>query len=142
MPVLLVLAVLLVAVQLRYRLVGEHSPWQFGGRPRVFALGRWRWAVDAVCGAAIALGLGVPLLALARHITPLQGLGKAIAGLQPALWNSAVFAAIGATLVVVPAAGLAWHAARGGRTRWVTAAALVLLLAMPCPWSASALSDC
>ncbi len=133
LPVLLVLALLLVWAQARYRLLGEHSAWHLSAPPKVFALGAWRPWIGAACGVAVLAGLGVPGLSLLLRLRPAAGLWAAVAGLQGELWTSAALAAAGATLVVVPAVGLAWGVVRGGWLRWPTAAAVVLLLAVPAP---------
>ena len=132
-PVLIVLALLLVVVQARYRLVGEQSLWQVGAQPRVFALGRWRRAAGWLCGLSLVLGLGAPIVLLVLRLQPLPGLGRAVLGVQGELWTSAGLALVSATLIVVPAAGLAWSVARGRWTRGVVCVAIVVLLAIPAP---------
>ena len=132
-PILIVLAGLLAGLQIRYRLFGEHSPWQLGAQPRVIRLGRWRRLGGVACAGVVAVGLGGPLVLLVRRSLPLHGLGTAIAGVQRELWTSAVLAISGATLVVLPALGLAWSAVRGRWTRLPVCAAIVLLLAVPAP---------
>lgn len=132
-PVLIVLAVLLVTVQLRYRVLGEHSPWQFGARPWILTLGRRRIWVGVACGLVIVVGLAVPTVALLMKIKTVANLWTAITNLHRELLVSALLAAAGATLVAAPAAGLAWKVAHGGGLRWANWAAVVLLLATPAP---------
>lgn len=132
-PVVIVLAAMLVGLQVRYRLVGEHSPWQFGVRPRIIRLGRWRRVGGVACGVLVGVGLGGPVALLGVRCMPLNGLGAAIAGVQRELWTSAVLAISGATVVVLPAMGLAWSVARGGWLRWPLSATIVVLLAIPAP---------
>lgn len=139
LPVLLVLAALLVAAQARYRLVGEQTPWQFGARPRVFSLGRWRWVLALTLAACLLAGLGTLAWALARHLTPWELVTAAAWDLRGELGLSALLAVAGATAAVLPASGLAWGLARGGRRGWVAGAAVVVLLAVPAPVAAISL---
>ena len=136
-PLLLMLAGLLVALQARYRLLGEHSPWQLAAPPRTISLGRWR-SLPGVIGGILLLGLvGSPLAAvLARVVQSFDSLG-ALVRAAGTLWRdllvSTVFAGIGATIVVLAGVGLAWVLLRAARLRFVIAGAVVLLLALPAP---------
>jgi len=132
-PTLLALAALLACAPARLGLLGEHSLWQHGTRPRVYALGRWRPPAGVACGLLLAIALGGPLALLFGHVRPLEGLGRSIAGMQRELWVSAALSALGATLTLLPAPGLAWSLVRGGRWCGWSAAGLVLLLATPAP---------
>jgi iron(III) transport system permease protein len=133
LPVLAVLAGLLIVVQVRYGLFGEQSPWRLGGRPRTVRLGRWRWPTTALClGSVLALA-GPPAVALLKRIESADGLTSAVRGLWPELLVSAGCASISATIAVALSVGLAWTLLRARRLRWVVAAAVVLLLAMPAP---------
>jgi len=133
LPVLLVMAVLLVAIQVRYRLLGEHSPWQFGARPRTIPLGRWRPVVAVCCIVAVTACLGLPAGALLKRIESPSAFVTAVGGLQGELLVSGVLAAAGATVVAGLGVGLAWAALRMGRFRWLIWVAIVLLLAVPAP---------
>ncbi len=132
-PVMLVLAVLLAVVERRYRLLGEDSPWEAGAKPPTLALRRWRIPAGVAAGALVAAGAGTLLVPLVLRLRPLAGLGAAVLNLRHELWTTTALAALGATLVVLPAGGLAWAIARGARLRWLAAAAIVLLLAIPAP---------
>ena len=132
-PVMLVLAVLLVVVERRYRLLGEDSPWEAGAKPSTLALRRWRIPAGVAAGALVAAGAGTLLVPLVLRLRPLAGLGTAVANLRHELWTTTALAALGATFVVLPAGGLAWAMARGTRLRWLVAAAIILLLAIPAP---------
>lgn len=133
LPVLAVLGILLVTVQMRYRLLGEHPPWSTAAVPRPYPLGRWRWKLAAVCGLLAAIGAGVPLACLLRHLRPNAELLRAAWILGGELWRTMELSAAGALAVVAVAAGLAWALVRGGWTRWPVAAATVVLLATPAP---------
>ncbi|MCK4340308.1 MAG: iron ABC transporter permease [Phycisphaerae bacterium] len=132
-PVLVALAVMLVAIQARYRLLGEHSPWRLGARPRTISLGLGRWAVTGLCLVAGLALLGPPTVSLLRRIGSVQEFAAAAADLQQELLVSALGALAAATIVVLFAVGLAWGALRTRRLRWVIGGAVVLLLALPAP---------
>ncbi len=133
LPLLGLLGVMLVAMQMRYRLLGEHSPWSFGTPPRVIPLGRWRRPIAIVCLVVMHALLVPPTIALQRRIESFQQLVATAWNLQPELLRSALGAACGATIIVLFAVGLAWAALRTRWLRWVICAAIVLLLAMPAP---------
>jgi len=132
-PVFVALAVLLVWLQVRYRLLGEGTPWQLGARPRVISLGRWRVPVALVCILLPTLLVGVPAHSLLRRI----GSVDAFFGTARAVWSelsiSASLAAAGGIIIAAAAVGLAWGAIRGRRLRGPICAAMVLLLASPAP---------
>jgi iron(III) transport system permease protein len=140
-PVLAVLAVMLVGVQVRYRLLGEHSPWQFGARPRTILLGPWRGPAAALCLVALLALLGPPAVALLKHVRPISTALATTWAVQPELLRSAAGASAGATLVVLFGVGLAWAALRTRRLRWPVCGAVVLLLAMPAPVAGISLID-
>ena len=140
-PVLVVLAVMLVTTQVRYRLLGEHSPWQLGAPPRIIPLGRWRRPVAIVCLIVIHALLVPPTISLQRRVESLEQFITTAGNLQPELLRSALGAASGATIIVLFAVGLAWGALRTRRLRWVIYAAIVLLLAMPAPVAGISLID-
>ena len=135
-PMLLTAAVLLVGVQARYHLLGEHTPWQLSVPPRTISLGRWRWVV-AIVGLALLLVLvGRPTASLfgrLRSFESFEVLCDAAGALRRDLLVTTFFAMIGATVVVLSAVGLAWALLRGGRLRIPLALAVVLLLALPAP---------
>ncbi|MFQ5805867.1 MAG: ABC transporter permease [Phycisphaerae bacterium] len=136
-PMLSVLAALLLAVQARYRLFGEHTPWQFADPPRTLALGRWRLG-GAVVGVALVLALvGPPVVSLlGRIFERFASFGAFLAAaraLQHDLLVSTLSAMAGATVIVLSAVGLAWALLRGGRLRVPLGVAVVLLLALPAP---------
>ncbi|HUU97619.1 MAG TPA: ABC transporter permease subunit [Phycisphaerae bacterium] len=133
LPVLVVMAVLLVAIQVRYRLLGEHSPWQFGARPRTIPLGRGRSVVAVCCIVVVLTCLGPPAVALLMRIESPSAFVTAVGGLQRELLVSGALAATGATIVACLGVGLAWAALRTGRFRWLIWVAIVLLLAVPAP---------
>ena len=133
LPVLVIMAVLLVAIQVRYRLLGEHSPWQFGARPRTIPLGRGRPVVAACCIVLVLTCLGPPAVALLTRIESPSAFVTAVGGLQRELLVSGVLAAAGATIVAGVGVGLAWAALRAGRFRWLLWIAIVVLLAVPAP---------
>jgi iron(III) transport system permease protein len=132
-PVLVVVAALLGLIQARFRLLGEHSPWQFGVRPRTIALGRWRWLAALGCLGFVAAVVGTPAVALLRRIESLAHCVKLAGDLGHELLVSAFGSLAGATLVVALAVGLAWGVLRTRRLRWVIAAGVVVLLATPAP---------
>ncbi len=140
-PVLVLLAVMLVAMQVRYRLLGEHSPWHFDTPPRTISLGRWRWVVAPLCLIVILALLGPPAVSLLRRIESFQQFVTTAGNLQTELLRSALGAAAGATIVVLFAVGLAWGALRTRRLRWFVCAAVVLLLALPAPVAGISLID-
>lgn len=133
LPLLVLLGALLVGVQARYRLVGEHSATGLSRPPRCLRLGRWRGVVTAGAAGAALLVFGWPLAELLRHIGSLSGFASAAGPLTRELCNSALLAAAGGAAVVLPAVGLAWGLIRGGRLRFVIAAGVVVLLATPAP---------
>jgi iron(III) transport system permease protein len=133
LPVLVIVAVLLVAIQVRYRLLGEHSPWQFGDRPRTLRLGRAGPLVAIGCGVVLLAYVGVPAGALLTRIESPGAFVSAAGGLRSELLMSGILAAVGATAVVSLSVGLAWAALRAGRLRWLIWVAVVLLLALPAP---------
>jgi iron(III) transport system permease protein len=141
LPVLILLAVMLVATQLRYRLLGEHSPWHFGAAPRVMTLGHWRWPVAAVCFVTVLALLGLPAVSLLRRIESFQRFITTAGTLEPELLRSALGAMIGATIIVLFAVGSAWAALRTRRLRWFICGAVVLLLALPAPVAGVSLID-
>jgi len=140
-PVLVLLAVMLVAMQVRYRLLGEHSPWQFGASLRTIPLGRWRRPVAILCFVVILALLGPPTVSLLRRIETFERFITTVGSVQPELFRSALAAISGATVVVLFAVGSAWAALRTGRLRWFICAAVVLLLAMPAPVAGISLID-
>jgi len=106
---------------------------RFGDPPQVFRLGRARRAVGAVCGALMLGTVAVPMAALARRLEVGPRLIRSLAEVWPDARSSLVLGAIAATLLSLPALGLAWHATRRGRAPRLTRAACVLLLATPAP---------
>lgn len=132
-PVLVVVAVLLGLIQARYRLLGEHSPWQFGVRPRTITLGRWRWVVALGCLALVSVVVGAPAAALLRKVGSLGRLAGLAVDLDRELLTSALGSLAGATLVVLLAVGLAWGALKTRVLRWLIGAGVVVLLAAPAP---------
>lgn len=133
LPVLVGLAALLLTVQARYHFFGQHSPWQFGSAPRVFKLGRWRAPAGVACGLVVMGGFGWPIATFVERAREVPDPWAAAVALQPELLHSTLLAALGATLVIMPAAGLAGSVVRGGWPRWVTIVAVVVLLALPAP---------
>ena len=133
LPMLLTFATLLIAVQVRYRLLGEHSPWQFGAPPRTISLGRWRAAAAVVGVALVFLLIGRPTASLLGRVGSFDGFLAAAGPLRSELLTSAGLAIAGATVVVLSAVGFAWALLRGGRLRPLIAVSVVLLLAMPAP---------
>ncbi len=133
LPILAVVAAMLVLVQVRCRLVGENSPWQFGTLPRTFPLGRFRSVVAAGCALIAFLALGIPTVALARKVGTIEDFFVALRSLWGELLLSGVLGASGATIVVASAIGLAWAALRSRRLRWPLGVAIVLLLSLPAP---------
>lgn len=132
-PVFAALTLLFILIHLRYRPLGEHSPWRFGAPPRMVALGRWRWAAGAGCLAALATAVGVPAVALLRKAgSPMQLVWR-VADLHRELLTSAAASLAGATLVVALAVGLGWIALRTRGLRYVVGACVVVLLAAPAP---------
>jgi iron(III) transport system permease protein len=141
LPALGVLGVMLVAMQLRYRLLGEHSPWHFGAHPRTIRIGRWRWVVALLCFVLIVALLGPPSVSLLRRIESFEQYAITARNLQADLLRSALGAVAGATIIVLFAVGLGWAALRTRRLRWVICAAVVFLLAMPAPVAGISLID-
>jgi iron(III) transport system permease protein len=133
LPLVVALAVVLTAAHARYRRVGELSPAGAEQSPRTFRLGRWRTPVAWLAGISLLAAVGVPLGTLLNRARPLEGLPRVIAGLVPELRNTALLVLLGATLVLLPAGGLAWHLARGHAVRWPLIPALILLLVLPAP---------
>lgn len=133
LPVLLVLSLVLVAVQLRYRFLGEKTVWDLGRPALRYGLGRWRPAAGGLVGLLLLAALVVPCLVLVGRARAAPDLLKAVRDAQPPLVTSALLAALAATLVVLPAVGLAACLVRGGRLRWLVGAAVVVLLAVPAP---------
>lgn len=79
---------------------------------RPIALGPWRWPALAFCAALVALGLGMPLLALGYWLIRGLSNGQALEALwQPAL-NSLMAASLAALTTVACALPLALLAAR------------------------------
>jgi iron(III) transport system permease protein len=132
-PVLAALALLLGLIQARYRLLGEHSPWQFGVPPREVVLGRWRWVAGVACFAVLAVTVGVPAAALVRKVGSVVQMAKLVVDLRRELVISVCGALTAALLVVALGVGLAWSAARTRRLRWIVLAGVILLLAAPAP---------
>jgi len=83
------------------------------GRPRrPVALGRWRWPALGFCAAVVALGLGMPLLALVYWLARGLSNGQALESLwRPAL-NTLMAAGLAAAATVICALPLALLAAR------------------------------
>jgi len=82
LPVLSVMAVLLIVVQLRYRVVGENSPWQFGTPPRTISLGPYRWPVGIACVLLVGAAVGAPAVALVRRIGSIEGFLTSIVAVE------------------------------------------------------------
>jgi len=133
LPLVVVLAGVLAAAHARYRRVGEVSSSGTDTSPRTFRLGRWRTPAAWLVGISLLAAVGVPLGTLLNRIQPLEGLSGVIVGLVPELRNTAALVLLGATLVLLPAGGLAWRLARGGAVRWPLIPALILLLVLPAP---------
>lgn len=133
LPAMVVLAAALVWVQMRYRLLGESSPWQFGESPRTLHLGRFRWPLIVVCITVGVVVIGIPLFALLRRIGSLDGFLMSVRVVSPELLVSGILGTCGATLIVLAAVGLAWTAVRTKRLRWPVCVMIVLFLAMPAP---------
>jgi len=132
-PLLLLLAAMLVSIQVRYRLLGEHTPWQFGLPPRTLRLGRWRTPLALAAAVFVIALLTPPVAALLAHIGSPEAFLASASGLQRELWVSAALSALAAGLVVLASPGLAVSLLRGRRLRVPVAAAIVLLLATPGP---------
>ncbi len=132
-PVLILAALLLVVVQMRCQVVGAHAPWRLGGTPRRYTLGRWRWPIGVVLWSVALLAGGWPVVKLVLQALSGPGLSASISAVRSELLCSVMLAAIGATVIVIPAVGLAWSAVRLRRWGWGVGAALVLLLATPAP---------
>ena len=132
LPLLVLSALLLILLQRRGAWLGEQTGGRFDAPPRRFALGRGRWAAGAAAWLLVAVLVGLPLWALLRHVGPVANLWPAAWNLRPELTNSALLAAAGATLCVLPAPGLAWLLSRG-RCRWLLSAGVVAVLATPAP---------
>ena len=133
MPLFLVLAAMLIMIQRRYRLLGEHSHWRFGTPPRRISLGRWRWPATLLCLVAALAIVGPPTIALLRRVGSFEEFFTAAGGLWRELAVSAAGAAAGATIIVLAAVGPAWAALRTTRRRWAVWIGVAVLLAMPTP---------
>ncbi|MEW6251104.1 MAG: hypothetical protein AB1716_10690, partial [Planctomycetota bacterium] len=133
-PLMFGLALLLLFVQARFRVLGEGSPAAAGARPEPLKLGRARWAAAGLVFVVLAVGCGLPLRSLIMQALPVdEGLGRTVLNLRWSLWSSCWLAAVGATLTVPPALGLAWGATRGGWSRGAIWAAVIVLLSVPAP---------
>ncbi len=132
-PALVALALLLTLIQARYRLLGEHSPWQFGTPPGRATLGRWCWVIALGGLAIIGVVVGAPVAALLGKVGSLGAIVQLARDLDRELLTSTAAALAGATLVVLFAVGLAWGAVRTRRLRWLIGGGIILLLAAPAP---------
>lgn len=132
-PMFLTLAGLLLAVQARYRLFGEHSPWQFAAPPRTVSLGQWRPVVTVVVAAGVLVLAGRPVASLLGRIGSFEEFAAAAGALRRELLVSALLAMLAGAGVVLSAVGFAWVLLRGGPLRWPLAVAVVLLLSLPAP---------
>jgi iron(III) transport system permease protein len=133
LPVLIGVVLLLGLIQARYRLLGEHSPWQFGVRPWTIRLGCWRWVAALGCLGFVLAVVGTPAVALLSRIeSPAHALTLA-RDLEHELLVSTLGSLAGATLVVALAVGLAWGLLRARGLRVLIAVGVVLLLATPAP---------
>ncbi len=132
LPLLIVLAGALAVCAVRWRRLGDTGAALTDTRPRIYRLGRWRWTVlAAVC--LLAAGAAGPLAALVRRLGPAATLPEVLHDVLPDLANSVLAGMIAATLMLLPAAGLAWWLVRGGRGRIAGWGGLIALLATPAP---------
>jgi iron(III) transport system permease protein len=134
LPGMIVFSILLIVVRLRLRWFGEHSVAEAGRPPRMLRLGRLGgWVMTAACLAIGLLVLGPPAKALVERIGSVAQFQSSFWNMHEELLDSSVSSLIGAGLVVLFSAGLAWAAMRTRRLSWLVLIPLVLLLATPAP---------
>lgn len=133
LPFLVLLAAALLALQWRFRFLGEHTLERFGSVPRHYVRGGARWGLAAACWVAVLLAVGAPSAALVNRLGPLHELPARAWGLREDVLVSAGCGVCAATLIVVVAVGLAWSTVSSRLSRFAVSAALVLLLALPAP---------
>jgi iron(III) transport system permease protein len=92
----------------------------------------WRRAAEGAAIAIVAIALGMPLAALMREALGAGSVGAIVAGSGPAIANSLVLAAIGATAVVGVAVWLGYARARA-RGRWGQLADVLFVVAFAVP---------
>jgi iron(III) transport system permease protein len=99
----------------------------FGDRPvtsrrsismRLLLIERWQGPGLTFALLTVGLALIVPLLALTREAADADSLTAVLSGSSPAIANSLMLAAIGATVVVAVAIWLAYFRVRSGRGRF------------------------
>jgi iron(III) transport system permease protein len=95
-------------------------------------LDEWRSAAEAAAIVAVVTALGVPVIVLVHEALGAESIGTILAGSGPAITNSLVLAAIGATAVVSVAVWLGYARARArGRTGQLVDVLFVMTFAVP-----------
>lgn len=123
--------------------LGAHDlllPWDTPAAPHRYRLGGWRWAIGLACVAGCVALLWPLGQALVRKLELGHGGAPIIRTYGGDLARGLVLAVSGATVIALPAVGIAWlltHARAVWRS--ALAAALLLLLATPAPVSALSL---
>ena len=87
--------ILLLEGQTRGRLSYYRTGSGASRRPRVVTLGRWKWPALLLCGAVVALSLGLPTAVLLHWLVRGVLAGEPMLFLLTATWNSVVAAGLG-----------------------------------------------
>lgn len=133
MPLAIVLAVLMLVVQRRYRLLGRVAAESRWAPPRSVTLGRGRIPATLLLTAGLIVVFAPPTISLLAKIgSPERFVSRAVA-FAPLLVRSIVVAGMAATITVAVSVGLAWGLVRGGWLRWGVGSLIVLTLALPAP---------
>lgn len=88
------LVILLLEGQTRGRLSYYRTGAGTSRRPRVVALGRWKWPALSLCAAVIALALGLPTVVLLHWLVRGVLAGEPLLFLVTATWNSVMAAGL------------------------------------------------
>ena len=86
--------ILLLEGQTRGRLSYYRTGSGASRRPRIVALGRWKWPALALCGAVVTLSLGLPTAVLLHWLVRGVLAGEPMLFLLTATWNSVMAAGL------------------------------------------------